>query len=325
MTVTALIRSFVALRSDGWRPRTRKAFATDLHDIEAALGSSPVAAVTRARLAQFLQDFVAGQQQNGHRGTRAERVRALLGSLFGFAIELDLIAATPAVRLRLPASARVAERERVLDAKEIAAAWKALENIALPSGLVLQISLATGARIGAVALAAEGELELDGKLDADSDGRAVWRIPGTVGRKASDTQVLPLSPLAVALWRRALTWPGRNRGDPVFPGRGTARPLSANSVSAAWRMWRKAGLLPADASAHDLRRTARSFWSGLKHGQDRDTLERLLGHAVGGKMNRIYDRSLYLPQQRAVADAWGEWLEATFAQRDPLLPLARRA
>src|SRR5262249_7555924 len=79
MTVSALIRSFVALRSDGWRPRTRKAFATDLRDIDAALGALPVSAVTRAKLAQFLQDFVAGQQRNGHRGTRAERVRALLG------------------------------------------------------------------------------------------------------------------------------------------------------------------------------------------------------------------------------------------------------
>jgi integrase len=192
---------------------------------------------------------------------------------------------------------------------------------------VLQLSLVTGARIGAVALAAPTELELDGKLDGNSDGKPVWRIPGTAGRKARDAQILPLSPLAVALWRRALTWPGRNAGDPVFPGKGTGQPLAGNSVSTAWRTWCRSGLLPASSTAHDLRRTARSWWSSLRHGQDRDTLERLLGHAVGGKMQRIYDRSLYLPQQRAVADAWAARLVEIAGATDggaSVLPLAAR-
>jgi integrase len=70
----------------------------------------------------------------------------------------------------------------------------------------------------------------------------------------------------------------------------------------------KAGILPPDCTPHDLRRTARSWWSNLEHGQSRDVMERLLGHAVGGKVERIYDRSLHLPAQRKVADAWGEWL-----------------
>jgi integrase len=324
MTVRELIRNFVALRSDGWRPKTQAAFAGDLRLIEAALGALPVRDVSRAQLARFLQEFVTSQRASGRKGTRAERLRALLGSLFGYAIELDVIAATPAVRLRLPANSRVAERERVLSAEEITATWRALDGFAVPSALALQLSLVTGARIGAVALATEAELELGGRLDGDTDGRPVWRLPGAAGRKARDLQIVPLSPLAVTLWRRALAWPGRNAGDPVFPGKGTGRPLSANSVSAAWRVWCRGGLLPPGAKAHDLRRTARSWWSGLKHGQDRDTLERLLGHAVGGKMQRIYDRSLYLPQQRAVADAWAAKLIELTSAPAPVLPLPVR-
>jgi integrase len=327
MTMSGLIRSYVALRSDPWRPQTRRAFAADLGVIEAALGAVPVAAVTRARLSAFLQNFIAEQQQRGRRGTRVERVRMLIGSLFGHAIELDLIAATPAVRLRLPASARVAERERVLNADELAATWRTLEQLATPAALALQLSLVTGARIGAVALAAEGELVLNGRLDGDTDGKPVWRIPGTAGRKAKTTQVLPLSPLAVTLWRRALAWPGRSAGDPAFPGKPGKRPLQPITVSDAWKRWRRAGLVPAGTVAHDLRRSARSWWSGLDHGQSRDTLERLLGHAVGGKVERIYDRARYVPQQRTVADAWAHKLIAITAGPAPVLslPLRRRA
>jgi hypothetical protein len=334
MTVAGLINSYVGLRSDPWRPQTRRAFAADLGVIEAALGAVPVAAITRARLSAFLQDFIAEQQQRGRRGTRVERIRMLLGSLFGHAIELDLIAATPAVRLRLPASARIAERERVLSADELAGTWRALERRASPAGsktapaaLVLQLSLVTGARIGAVTLAAEAELTLEGRLDADTDGKPVWRIPGTAGRKAKTTQVLPLSPLAVTLWRRALAWPGRNAGDPAFPGKPGKRPLQPITVSDAWKRWRRAGLLPAGTVAHDLRRSARSWWSGLDHGQSRDTLERLLGHGVGGKVERVYDRALYLPQQRAVADAWAARLIELTTSPTPVvsLPVRRRA
>jgi integrase len=327
MTVAELIRAFVALRSGNWRPETRKAFAADLHEIEDALGAIPVQAVSRARLAGFLQDFIADQQKHGRRGTRAERIRALLGSLFLHALELELIPASPAVKLRLPASARIAERERVLSGEEIRNAWAALERLATPAAVALQLSLVTGARIGAVTLAAEAELELDGPLDADTDGRPVWRVPGIAGRKVKTTQVLPLSGLAVALWRRALAWPGRNAGDPVFPGRVAGRPLNPISVSDAWKRWRSTDLLPSGTVAHDLRRSARSWWSGLPHGQGRDTMERLLGHAVGGKVERVYDRSLYLPQQRAVADAWAAKLIELTTGPTPVvsLPVHRRA
>jgi hypothetical protein len=99
MTVSSLVASFVADRSDRWRPNTMKAFAADLARIKSALGSLRVADVTRARLALFLQDFVAAQHERNHRGTRAERLRGLFGSLFGYAIELDLIAASPAIKL----------------------------------------------------------------------------------------------------------------------------------------------------------------------------------------------------------------------------------
>jgi integrase len=251
----------------------------------------------------------------------------LLSALFLHAIDQEIITNTPAVRLKLPLSVLVQARTRVLDAAEIVTTWQALERLATPCALALQLSLVTGARIGAVCAAAEAELSLDGRLDGTSDARPVWRIPGIAGRKAKTMQTVPLAPLAVTLWCRALSWPGRNPGDPVFPGRATGKPLWANSVNWAWRRACETGLLPLDTTPHDLRRTARSWWSGLPHGQGRDILERLLGHTVGSKVERVYDHSLYLPQQRAVADAWAVWLHEATAGPDTVLrlPQQRRA
>jgi integrase len=307
-TMSALIAMFVKARREHWRPTTWAAFKGDLSTIDHALGAIPVTLVTRAQLVAFLQEFVDGQQAQGFRATRVERVKMLLGALFNHAFDLELIEHLPTARLKLPPSTRVKSRERVLGVDEIATTWRALEHIHTPLSLAAQLSLATGARIGAVVLAHESELDLAGGMAADSDGGPLWRVPDSPGRKTPGMQIMPLSGLAVALWGRALAWPGRNPGGVVFPGRGTGQSLRPNSLSSQWKDWVRAELLPSGTTPHDLRRTARSWWSGLEHGQTRDTMERLLGHAVGGKVERVYDRSLHIPQQRRVADAWGVWL-----------------
>lgn len=86
MTMCDLIRSFVTARGDNWRPSTVRSFRDDLEIIDAALGSSPVRTITRARLTLLLQEFVAEQQARGRRGTRCERLRMHLGSLFNYAL-----------------------------------------------------------------------------------------------------------------------------------------------------------------------------------------------------------------------------------------------
>jgi integrase len=307
-TVSDLIKMFVAARSEQWRPATVLAFKGDLAIIDKALGALPVKSVARLHLMAFLQNFVSDQQARGFRATRSERLRMLLGALFNHALDLELIEHVPTQRLRLPPSTQAGSRERVLSVDEIRQTWRGLEQIGTPLSLALRISLATGARIGAVALADEDELDLTGRVAPDGDTGPLWRVPGIAGRKIRNVQVMPLSTLAVGLWGDALAWPGRNHGDPVFPGRGTGQSLHPGSFATQWADWVKAEILPPDCTPHDLRRTARSWWSNLDHGQSRDAMERLLGHAVGGKVERVYDRSLHLPSQRRVADAWGDWL-----------------
>lgn len=272
------------------------------------MGALPVHKVTRKALAGFLRDFVDEQVAEGRRGTRAERLRMMLGSLFLFAVERDWIEMSPAQRLPLPAQSTA--RSRTLSAAEILVAWRSLSEPQLGIGeglrLLLKLSLATGQRIGAVALAREADLDLDGQDDPDlADAGPRWTIRGVAGAKADHDRVLPLSPLAVELFRQALGLPGRQDGRHVFRGKKADAGLTQASISRAWATLRKADKVPAGTTAHDLRRTARTWWPDLSHGQEERVLERILGHAVGTKVSRVYDRALWLPQQRAVLNSWG--------------------
>jgi integrase len=263
-------------------------------------------------------------------------MRMRISSLFRFAVESEWIETAPTQYL--PAPAKSQSRSRTFGAAEIATIWTSLEATRLATALVLQISLATGQRIGAVTAARASELDLDGTLAPDSDGKPVWRIPAAEGRKVKGAaaaarrraaaaqagraededqpaQVVPLSPLAVNLWRQALMWPTRRPdAEFVFPADhqrvrlGDTLPhVQSGTITGVWWRLKRAGKLP-NGTAHDLRRTARTWWSGLPHGEGREAMERLLGHVIGSSVERTYDRALHLPPQRRVADAWGDKL-----------------
>ena len=172
-TVSTLVEAYSAARARRWGPATAKAFAGDLRVVTDALGSVPIHKVTRRMLASFLREFVDRAEADGHRGTRVERLRMLLGSMFTFATDpdRDWIDVSPAQRLPLPAKSE--DRARILDAAEIATAWRSLSAPYMGIGeglrLALKISLATGQRIGAVAMAREPDLDLDGTDDPELD------------------------------------------------------------------------------------------------------------------------------------------------------------
>ena len=310
-TVATLVEAYTQARSQRWRPATARAFKGDLREIVDALGAVPIHNVTRRMLAAFLRDFVDRKAAEGYRGTRVERLRMLLGSLFAFAVDREWIDISPAQRLPLPAKSE--DRARTLDAAEIALVWKALSEPHLGVGegvkLALKLSLVTGQRIGACALARESDLDLDGQDDPElADSGPRWLIRGEPGVKAKSDRFLPLSPLAVGLLRQALLLPGRLPGSYVFRGKTLDAALTQQSISRAWGTLRRAGKVPGDTRPHDLRRSSRTWWPELAHGQEEHVLERILGHVVGTKTKRTYDRALWLPQQRKVLESWGRKL-----------------
>jgi integrase len=129
----------------------------------------------------------------------------LLGSLFKFALDEELIDLSPAQRLPIPAKSE--DRERTLDAKEIAVAWAALSttqpSIERGVTIALQLSLVLGQRIGAAAGAREVDLDLVGTADPELvDSGPRWRIRGESGTKARQDRTSRCRP-----WRSSCSGP----------------------------------------------------------------------------------------------------------------------
>ena len=255
----------------------------------------------------------------------------MLGSVFLFAVERDWIEVSPAQRLPLPAKSE--DRSRILTAAETATFWRTMSAPQTGIGeglrLALKISLVTGQRIGTVAMARESHLDPDGVDDPElNDTGPRWLIRGEAGTQATRDRFLPLSPLAISLFREALALPGRASGGYVFRGKAAGAALTQPSLSRAWGMLRRAGEVPAGTTPHDLRRTARSTWPELKHGQSAEIMERILGHVVGSKVARAYDRAQWLEQQRAVLDSWSRKLTTIIqdgARVEPMVKVAGHA
>jgi integrase len=242
-------------------------------------------------------------KREGAKGIEANRLRTLLSNLFNFALDRDLVAANPATRLPFPAEEK--PRDVVPTDAQLVALWGACENRnGLSDGLALayQIAVVTTQRIGAILAAQRRELDLEA---------AEWTIPADDGRKSRKPRTVPLSPLAVSLWRQAIKTSGATvAADFVFPaGVSTTNVphLQVRSQAASFGLLRKRCRGIGAMSIHDCRRAFRSRASKLAI--PGDVAERLMGHIVGGKVERTYDAHDYMPEMRAAAEAWSSFLE----------------
>lgn len=267
-----------------------------------------VAEVRRSDVADLL-DAIKGRSASVARST----YDALQG-LFSWAVERDLIAASPLAGLTAPP--RPKARERVLADDELAVVWEAAKRLGGTFGPVVQLLMLTGQRRGEVGGMTWAELDLDG---------AIWRIPGdrTKNGKAHEID-LPAEAVKILKDLPRL-------GDHVFParGEGAVRGFSAtkrklDQLVEAVR--RERGLSPgeegpADALPdwvlHDLRRTAATGMAAL--GFSPSVVERVLNHVSGTQSGLVgvYQRHEYRADRLAALTAWGAHVGAVVASRPP--------
>ncbi len=79
----------------------------------------------------------------------ANRLLSLISKIFAWALDEEIIQASPAVRLKRPAEEQ--ERERSLTDEEIRKLWPAFTALGYPFGHALKFLLVTGQRRGEVA------------------------------------------------------------------------------------------------------------------------------------------------------------------------------
>lgn len=254
---------------------------------------------------------------DGH-ATQAARTHKLLGQMFNFAVQLGILEASPfqGLRPRALGAVEAPPRQRVLSVDELRDLLVVLTapcpNDARVGRLALQLLLLTGKRTGELLRAEWEHVDVEG---------ATWTIP-EANRKANKgatigDEVVPLSPVAVAAFKKlhGLT------GKPATPAPDGAKAwafrtphssstgrLGDTALARSVRELIKTKKIKASHwTPHDLRRTARSYWSE-KLGVPWDLAERLLGHALP-KVARTYDTGTYLDQRRDALEKWAAYLE----------------
>ena len=214
----------------------------------------------------------------------ANRVAALLSKMFAFALDRDLVTASPAVRIPRPGTEQA--RDRVLTEDELQSLWKAFNALEPSMAAFYKLRLVTAQRGGEVASMRWQDVDLK---------NGWWTIPAGVSKNKLAHRV-PLSQAARDLIA-GLQHDSSKPEDFVLAG---ARGKRQQAEAAA--------MLPVkDFRGHDLRRTAASLMVGS--GVSRLTVSKILNH-VERSVTAVYDRHSYDAEKRVALDGWARSLES---------------
>jgi integrase len=234
------------------------------------LGQRDFATIRRSDIAALL-DHV----QDKHGARSADQCVTVFSSLAAWFASRNDDYTSPLVRGVRMKRDTATPRDRVLDDDEVRAVWAAAGE-AGTFGAVIRLCLLTAQRRSKV-------FEMKW---SDVDDSGVWHIPQAPREKDAGGS-LALSAMALDVIRAQ---PRFASNPHVFAGaRGAHIGGSVGHLKPAFDK-----RLPPDMpgwTLHDLRRTARTLMS--RAGVDRDTAERVLGHAVGNQITQTYDRHKY--------------------------------
>ena len=151
-------------------------------DVLPKLGPVPIDAIARSDIRSILDAIVA-------RGApiQANRVLAYLRRLFNWAVERDIIAVSPAEKIKAPTAER--SRDRTLSIAELAAIWNATASLGTPFDAYFQLLILTGQRRNEVAAAQWTEFDLE---------KGEWTIPASRAKNGT-THIVHLSPAAMEI------------------------------------------------------------------------------------------------------------------------------
>jgi integrase len=270
----------------------------------------------RADLIQLVESIIADGKP-----IMANRVQALVSSIFSFAVDASLVAANPFLRLRKRGVERA--KTRILSDDEIRLFWAhtAKAPVSRGLGLALKIVLATGCRPGEASGITKAELTFDNNLRPVS-----WLIPAP-RTKNKRAHFVPLSELTTALMIEALTL-ARNSAY-LFPSPTVDESITSHALSVA--MGRIGSALSAGEAGvdtwltepptpHDLRRTVATRLSAA--GVAGEDVAAILNHTRRDVTGRHYDQYARAKEKAAALGRWSAQLRAILGSpEDNIIPL----
>jgi integrase len=256
------------------------------------LGPQPISSITAPEILQVLRVV-----ESRERLESAKRLRAVIGSVFRYAVATGRAAADPTAALRGALAAPVVRHRAAIVAP--AAFGELLRAIDGYEGMP---EVRAGLQLLALTFVRPGELRAATWHEFDTD-KAVWIIPAERAKMRRPHRV-PLSRQAINVLDRLRTITGH--GHLVLPGaRGRNHPLSENTLNAALR---RIGYTKNEMTSHGFRAAASSILN--ESGKwNPDAIEAQLAHVEANAVRRAYARAEFWKERIEMMDWWGEKLD----------------
>lgn len=265
-----------------------------------------IQSITRREIINLLDDIT-------DRGAPilANRVLSLLRKFFNWAIERDIVQASPVASIK-PQSQEIS-RDRTLTNDEIRLVWKASDKIGWPFGQVVKLLLLTGQRKEEVAAASRSEFTLTG-------AEPMWIIPKERTKNGKE-HFVPLASSVAKLVESVPVVTGKanllftTTGETHVSGFSNAKESLDREMLAIARQEAKERGEDPDAVElqpwrfHDLRRTCASGMASL--GQPVHVIEAVLNHKSGSikGVAAVYNRYSYADEKKRALTAWASLVD----------------
>jgi len=273
-----------------WADATvRKAEEALRIDLIPAIGSRPIADLTSPEVVKALQ---AVEKRSPH---MADKARQYCGSIVRYAIRTGKRADGRFLDLRDVLKPLNEARPATLEAQDLPAFLKALENYegALQTRIAVKLLMLTFVRPSELTGATWKEFDLTA---------AEWRIPAE-RMKMSQPHIVPLSSQAVRLLHelQAIT----SASAYLFPNRhaSKSRPMTRDTLSKALRSLGYQGRV----TPHRFRTMASTLLNEM--GFHSDWIERQLAHKETNKIRAAYNRAQYMTERRNMMQHWADYLD----------------
>jgi integrase len=278
-------------------------------DLRPAIGAMAADAITKRDLILKVRDKITARGSLVH----ADHAISMASRIYAWAVDEEYVDMNPAYKVP-KAAAGPSVRDRVLTDSEVRAFWVGLDlaPVGLPMQILLRIILLTGQRRTEVAGMRRDELDLDAGLWTLPGNRIVKGMLAHGRTKNGREHIVPLSGSATTLIREAIALAGDSEF--VFPSprdQGRAGHIHGEAVSKAMRRLRGTVLEANDITAHDLRRTLRTFLG--EHDVPDEVADRVLNHTRPGVGNQHYNHARMQPQVRNALELWATHVERLVA------------
>ena len=259
-------------------------------DVFPFIGIRPMEEITPPEMLAVIRRIESRTLETAH------RAKITCGQVYRYAIATGKATLNPVDALRgaLP-PVKPKHMAAPTDPKEVAPLLRMI------AGYDGSFVVACALRLAPLVFVRPGELRQAEWAAIDLDN-AEWRYTAT---KTKSEHLVPLSRQAVEILREAQELTGTGRY--VFPSaRSASRPMSDNTINAAMR---RMGIdTKLELTGHGFRAMARTILDEVL-GFRPELIEHQLAHAVRDPLGRAYNRTTYLPERKAMMQAWADYLD----------------